>query len=78
MVQNCCVHAAVRVFLHQIVGDHTDPYTGEINCTMMAEEAALMFNLYGPAPACDIPEWVYEYAAEVAEQYEEVQCSSSM
>jgi len=78
MAQDCCQHAAVRVFLHQIVGNHTDPYTGEVNCTTMAEEAALMFNLYGPAPARDVPDWVYDYAAEVAEQIEEAKCTSSM
>jgi len=78
MAQNCCIHAMVRIFLHQIVKEYTDPYTGVINCTMMAEEAVDQFDLWGPAPEYAVPEWVYDYAAEVAEQHEEAQCSSSM
>ena len=60
------VKGTVRVYLNNIVENYTDAYTGEVNCTEMAEEAAMTFNLYGPEPECEIPEWVYLYAVDVA------------
>lgn len=60
------IKGAVRVYLNNVVEDRTDTYTGEVNCTEMAEEAAMTYNLYGPGPEYEIPEWVYEYAVDVA------------
>ena len=60
------VTVAVRVYMHQIVRDHTDPYTGETNCTAMAEEAAFVFDLL-EAENGEIPEWVFDQAFEVSE-----------
>lgn len=78
MAQKCCIRASVRVYLHQIVAEHTDPYTGQANYTAMAEDAAWKFDIDGDPPEYVIPEWVYEYALEVAEKHEEggqTQCS---
>ena len=60
--------AAVHIYLNKIVRDHTDPYTGEINTTAMAAEATFVFDLdrhHTPEP--HTPEWVYDYAVDVAE-----------
>ena len=60
---------AVRLYLHQIVLDHTDPYTGEVNTTTMAEEAAFVFDLDRFTPEYEVPEWVYDYAVDVADAH---------
>lgn len=72
MAINGKTKATVRVYLNRIVEDHTDAYTGEVNCTEMAEEAAMTFNLYGPEPEYEIPAWVYDYAVDVAESRQRI------
>lgn len=62
--------AKVRAYMHQEVEELTDFYTGEINATALAEDAANFFNIYGPPPSYDIPDWVFEYAADIADKHE--------
>jgi hypothetical protein len=48
--------------------DYVDPVTDELNCTMLAEQAANMFDLYNNDMEFDIPEEVFEWASEVSMQ----------
>ena len=56
----------VAAYMRREIGDHID-ITGEANTTAMAEDAADEFSLYGPTVDCEIPEWVYDLAVDVAE-----------
>ena len=59
-----------RAYMHQEVRRHVDPYTNEVNATALAEAAASLFDLYGPEPDYDIPDWVYECARGIADMHE--------
>lgn len=40
---------------------------GECDCTLLAENAAQMFDLY-EGDDCDIPDWIFELAVEINEE----------
>ncbi len=49
------------------IQDNIDDVTGEIDCTFLAEDAAMHFDLYD---ANGVPEWVFELAFDVSEEME--------
>lgn len=60
--------ADVREYMQQVVTDHVDPLTGEVNRTQLAEDAAYE---YASHRWLDDPDhMVFEIAADVAEEYE--------
>jgi len=49
-----------------------EPGTGEVIPTLLAEDACRYFDEYGPEPDRDIPESYFDWALEIAQEYEEV------
>ena len=47
--------------------NHVDPMTGEINATSLAEEASVVHDIYVDHVDCEIPEDVFAWSFEVAE-----------
>jgi len=58
----------VRRYMLDNFEDNTDDVTGEIDCTFLAEDAAMHFDLYDANG--DIPEWIFELAFDVSEELE--------
>ena len=58
----------IMTYMNQNVNDHVDPLTGEVNHTLLAEDACQHFNDY--IGEDEIPEKYFEYAIEVADRYE--------
>lgn len=56
----------VRAYMQREATEHVDWDTNECSATGLAEDAAEEFNLWGPAPEYEIPEWVLKIALEVA------------
>jgi len=66
----------VLSFMREVVAEHIDPLTGEVNMTRLAEDAAWEFE--GAEDWLDDPEhWIWEMAAQVAEIYEANQEATS-
>ena len=61
----------VRRYMLDNFEDNTDDVTGEIDCTFLAEDAAMHFDLYDYDANGDIPEWVFELAFDVAQEIKE-------
>ena len=59
--------ATVQKYMVEIIQEHTDPVTGEVCPTRLAEDACLFFDDYGPAPDYDIPEEYFEWAFQISE-----------
>lgn len=59
----------IKKWMRENAADHDDG-CGGIEMTTLAEAAALVLNLYGPAPKYEIPEEVFEIAYEVSSWYE--------
>ena len=57
----------VKEYMRSVLKEYTSPWTGEVNTTLLAEDACNEFNGYGPAPEYDIPEEYFEWAFEVDE-----------
>lgn len=57
----------VKTFMISIAESLRDCITGEINCTNLAEQAALKFNLYNGLDY-EIPEFVFDMALSVVER----------
>jgi len=57
-------------YMREVVEDHRDPQTDEINDTTLAEDACQHFDGYGPAPEYEIPEKYFEWAFLIAEEVE--------
>jgi len=62
---------AVKAYMREVYDEHVAPLTGEGNATLLAEDAAQVLDLYGPAPEYDIPDVVFEWAHEVEWEKEE-------
>ena len=56
----------VREYLQTRSSYWTDPKTGEVNCTALAEDAALEFDLDDGPPEYNVPEWLFDLAVEIA------------
>lgn len=59
----------IKAWMSENVETFRSGRTGEINCTWMAEAADEKFEI-AAGPRYDIPEWVFDLAFEVAEEYE--------
>ena len=60
----------VATYMASVLEQHTDPVTGEICCTTLAEDAADHFNLMAGPPTFETPEWVFELAYHVVTREE--------
>ena len=58
----------IRTYMQKNVEDHTDPITGEVNDTTLAEDACQHFNGY--INNDEIPEDYFEYASEIGSRHE--------
>ena len=60
----------VKSWMKSNVSEYLDE-VGEVNSTKLAEDAAQEFDLYEGEEDAEIPEWVFDYAAELAFEEEE-------
>lgn len=58
---------AVKNWMRSNTGDAIEG--GELNCTILAEQAAQYFDAYGPPPKYDVPEEFFEWSFEVSEEF---------
>jgi hypothetical protein len=60
----------VATYMVEVLDEHRDPQTDEVDMTALAEDAADHFDLMGGPPGYETPEWVFEMAFHVAERDE--------
>ena len=63
------MHTDIKVYMSSVIESHIDPKTGEVNLTLLAEDAIENFNYFGISEyesAC------YDLAVDVAENYKAV------
>lgn len=57
----------VRRWMKRNKQEYTDPQTGELNSTLLAEAAAVEFDLHDHDVDATIDDWVFDLAVEVDE-----------
>jgi len=65
----CRFEGKVKAYMAGVFPDHVDPHTDELNTTMLAEGAAMKFDLYY-GEDYEIPQDLFDWAIEVWENHE--------
>ena len=61
---------SAKAYMRTVASQHYDLGQGALNMTALAEDACQHFNAFGLPPEYDCPEELFEWALDVAEEFE--------